>query len=87
MPALRGKPEPYLTDTQVVEVDSAFSPDGKFLDYSSSESGPSELMCGPFQDLAASGRSRPRRGHKARCTRRSCRTSSMKCGGRGSVGK
>jgi hypothetical protein len=33
-----GKPEPFLTEPAVVEVDPAFSPDGKFIAYASNES-------------------------------------------------
>jgi hypothetical protein len=43
-----GKPEPFLTDPRVAEVDPAFSPDGKFLAYSSTESGPGEVYVQPF---------------------------------------
>jgi Tol biopolymer transport system component/predicted Ser/Thr protein kinase len=43
-----GKPEPFLTDPRIVEVDPAFSPDGKFLAYASTESGPNEVYVQPF---------------------------------------
>jgi serine/threonine-protein kinase len=43
-----GKPEPFLTDPRTVEVDPAFSPDGKFLAYASTESGPNEVYVQPF---------------------------------------
>jgi Tol biopolymer transport system component/predicted Ser/Thr protein kinase len=43
-----GKAEPFLTEPQVVEVDPAFSPDGRFLAYSSTESGPSEVFVRHF---------------------------------------
>jgi len=43
-----GKAEPFLTEPQVVEVDPAFSPDGKFLAYASNESGPNEIFVRPF---------------------------------------
>ena len=43
-----GKAEPFLTDPQVVEVDPAFSPDGNFLAYVSTESGPNEVFVRPF---------------------------------------
>jgi eukaryotic-like serine/threonine-protein kinase len=33
-----GKPEPFLTEPAIVEVDPAFSPDGKFIAYASNES-------------------------------------------------
>jgi len=43
-----GKAEPFLAEPTVVEVDAAFSPDGKFIAYSSSESGSSEVFVRPF---------------------------------------
>jgi Tol biopolymer transport system component/predicted Ser/Thr protein kinase len=45
-----GKAEPFLSDPQLVEVDPAFSPDGKFLAYASSEpgSGLNEVFVRPF---------------------------------------
>lgn len=43
-----GQPQPFLTDPQIVEVDPAFSPDGKFLAYSSNESGAEEIYVRPF---------------------------------------
>jgi serine/threonine-protein kinase len=43
-----GKAEPFLSDSQVVNVDPAFSPDGKFLAYASSESGKEEVFVRPF---------------------------------------
>ena len=43
-----GKAEPFLVDPKVVEVDPAFSPDGKFLAYASNESGPNEVFVRPF---------------------------------------
>jgi serine/threonine-protein kinase len=42
-----GKAEPFLNE-QHVEVDPAFSPDGKFLAYASNESGREELFVRPF---------------------------------------
>jgi serine/threonine-protein kinase len=43
-----GKAEPFLVDRAVVEVDPAFSPDGRFLAYASSESGVEEVFVRPF---------------------------------------
>ena len=43
-----GKAEPFLSEAQVVEVDPAFSPDGRFLAYASNESGPNEVFVRPF---------------------------------------
>ncbi len=43
-----GKAEPFLADPKLVEVDPAFSPDGKFLAYASNESGPNEVFVRPF---------------------------------------
>ena len=42
-----GKAEPFLSGAEV-EVDAAFSPDGKFLAYVSTELGPNELFVRPF---------------------------------------
>jgi serine/threonine-protein kinase len=42
-----GKPEPFLVEP-VVEVDPAFSPDGKFLAYASTETGPNEVFVRSF---------------------------------------
>jgi serine/threonine-protein kinase len=42
-----GKPEPFLTGP-VREVDAAFSPDGKWMAYSSNESGPDDVFVRPF---------------------------------------
>jgi serine/threonine-protein kinase len=42
-----GKPEPFLSESYV-EVDPAFSPDGKFIAYASSESGPNEVFVRSF---------------------------------------
>jgi serine/threonine-protein kinase len=42
-----GKAEPFLNEPQV-EVDAAFSPDGKFLAYVSTELGPNEVFVRPF---------------------------------------
>jgi serine/threonine-protein kinase len=43
-----GKAEPFLTEPPIVEVDPAFSPDGKFLAYASTESGPNEVFVRAF---------------------------------------
>ena len=43
-----GKKEPFLVDPTIVQVDPAFSPDGKFLAYVSTESGPNEVFVRPF---------------------------------------
>ena len=43
-----GKPEPFLTEQGIAEVDGAFSPDGKFLAYASSESGREEVFVRVF---------------------------------------
>jgi serine/threonine-protein kinase len=42
-----GKPEPFL-NTPFVEVDSAFSPDGRWIAYESAESGRGEIFVRPF---------------------------------------
>jgi serine/threonine-protein kinase len=42
-----GKAEPFLSEA-IVEVDPAFSPDGKFLAYASTESGPNEIYLRAF---------------------------------------
>ncbi|MGH9257107.1 MAG: protein kinase domain-containing protein [Vicinamibacterales bacterium] len=42
-----GKAEPFLVEPHV-EVDPAFSPDGNFLAYASTESGPNEVFVRPF---------------------------------------
>jgi serine/threonine-protein kinase len=42
-----GKPEPFLTSAQR-QVDGAFSPDGKWIAYSSNESGTDEVFVRPF---------------------------------------
>ena len=42
-----GKPEPFLNEA-AVEVDAVFSPDGRFLAYASTETGPNELYVRPF---------------------------------------
>lgn len=42
-----GKAEPFLVEPHV-EVDPAFSPDGDFLAYASTESGPNEVFVRPF---------------------------------------
>jgi serine/threonine-protein kinase len=42
-----GKPEPFLTEP-VVQVDAAFSPDGRFLAYASNESGVEEVFVRSF---------------------------------------
>jgi serine/threonine-protein kinase len=43
-----GKPEPFLTTPQIVQVDAAFSPDGKFLAYASNESGVEDVFVRSF---------------------------------------
>jgi Tol biopolymer transport system component len=43
-----GKAEPFLADPNIVEVDPMFSPDGKFIAYSSNESGDEEVFVRPF---------------------------------------
>ena len=43
-----GKPEVFLGESTYVEVDPAFSPDGKFIAYASSESGAEEIYVRPF---------------------------------------
>ncbi len=42
------KAETFLADPKIVEVDPAFSPDGKFLAYASNESGQEQLFVLPF---------------------------------------
>jgi serine/threonine-protein kinase len=42
-----GKAEPFLSEP-AVEVDPAFSPDGKFIAYASTELGPNEVFVRPF---------------------------------------
>jgi serine/threonine-protein kinase len=42
-----GKPEPFLTEA-FVEVDPTFSPDGRFLAYASTETGPNEVFVRSF---------------------------------------
>ncbi|MEO8096800.1 MAG: protein kinase [Acidobacteriota bacterium] len=43
-----GKAEPFLGDPNLVEADPAFSPDGKFIAYASSEEGPEQVFVRPF---------------------------------------
>ncbi|MBZ5578018.1 MAG: serine/threonine-protein kinase [Acidobacteriia bacterium] len=43
-----GKAQPFLNDPSVVEVDPAFSPDGKYIAYSSNESGAEDIFVRPF---------------------------------------
>ena len=43
-----GKPEPFLAEPQIVEVDGAFSPDGKFIAYSANEQGSQQVYVRPF---------------------------------------
>jgi len=43
-----GKAQAFLDEPTIVEVDAAFSPDGKFIAYSSSESGGAEVFVRPF---------------------------------------
>ena len=43
-----GDSEPFLTEPGLVEVDGAFSPDGKFIAYASNESGAEQIFVRPF---------------------------------------
>jgi serine/threonine-protein kinase len=43
-----GKAEPFLTEPRFVEVDGAFSPDGKFLAYASNDKGSQQVFVRPF---------------------------------------
>jgi serine/threonine-protein kinase len=43
-----GKAEPFLAEPAMVEVDPAFSPDGKFIAYASNESGNEEVFVRQF---------------------------------------
>jgi eukaryotic-like serine/threonine-protein kinase len=43
-----GTAEPFLSDPALPEIDAAFSPDGKFIAYSSNESGATALFVRPF---------------------------------------
>ncbi|HVH29094.1 MAG TPA: hypothetical protein VM818_20210 [Vicinamibacterales bacterium] len=43
-----GKAEPLLVEPRIVEVDPAFSPDGRFLAYTSNESDPEEVFVRSF---------------------------------------
>jgi serine/threonine-protein kinase len=43
-----GQAKAFLEEPTIVEVDPAFSPDGKFIAYSSSESGGAEVFVRPF---------------------------------------
>jgi len=43
-----GNPEPFLNDPKIVEVDAAFSPDGRFMAYDSDESGEEEVYVRSF---------------------------------------
>ena len=43
-----GNPEPFLNDPNIVEVDAAFSPDGRFMAYDSDESGNEEVYVRSF---------------------------------------
>jgi Tol biopolymer transport system component len=47
--AKAGEPEPYLVTT-AVEVDAAFSPDGRWVAYASNESGREEIFVRQFSD-------------------------------------
>jgi len=47
-----GAPEPFLKD-QFNDLLPSFSPDGRWLAYSSNESGPSEVYVRPFPPLAS----------------------------------
>ena len=51
-----GRAESFLVDPKIVEVDPAFSPDGKFLAYSSNEEGEEQVFVSAcFPGRAASG--------------------------------
>ena len=50
-----GKPEPFLA-TDKVELDPAFSPDGRWLAYSSNESGVFEVFVRPSPASASAGK-------------------------------
>jgi Tol biopolymer transport system component len=52
------KPTPFLK-TEFVEGDGVFSPDGRFVAYSSNESGKLELYVRPFKRTGTSSRSEP----------------------------
>jgi serine/threonine-protein kinase len=43
-----GKPEPFLADPAIAEIDAAFSPDGRWMAYTSTESGTNEIFVRPF---------------------------------------
>jgi eukaryotic-like serine/threonine-protein kinase len=43
-----GQPDAFLNDPKIVEVDAAFSPDGRFLAYSSTESASEEVYVRSF---------------------------------------
>ena len=43
-----GKAEPFLVTPRAVDVDPAFSPDGRFLAYASNESGIEEVFVRAF---------------------------------------
>ncbi|MFM2124762.1 MAG: hypothetical protein RL328_1213, partial [Acidobacteriota bacterium] len=43
-----GKAEPFVSGPDVVEVDPAFSPDGKFIAYASNEEGSEQVFVRPF---------------------------------------
>ena len=43
------KPQPLLTDNQFDQIQAVFSPDGKYLAYTSNESGRSEVYVRPFE--------------------------------------
>ena len=43
-----GNPEPFLNDPNIVEVDAAFSPDGRFMAYDSDGSGSEEVYVRSF---------------------------------------
>ena len=51
-----GKPTVFL-NTPFLEEEPMFSPDGRWIAYTSTESGQPEVSCGRFPVRAASGRS------------------------------
>jgi Tol biopolymer transport system component len=51
LPLTGGKPIPFITST-FEETDGVFSPDGRFIAYSSNESGRAEIYVAPFKDPA-----------------------------------
>src|SRR5207237_1063263 len=43
-----GKPEPFVADPAIVEVDPSFSPDGKFLAYTDGGGNSTDIFVRPF---------------------------------------